>query len=244
MGATMLYDRIGTNYSSYRRPDPRIAALIAQALGPSRSVLNVGAGTGSYEPIDRNVVAVEISRTMIDQRRTGAPLAVQASAMNLPFADDAFDAAMAVLTVHHWADLECGLREMRRVSAGPCVILTWEPPPTPFWLTEDYLPEIVEEDLKLFPPWFRGDDKQCVITPVPVPADCSDGFLGAYWRRPEMYLDPGARRAISSFGRGHDFSVGLERLRRDLADGGWHRRRGYLMGLDELDLGYRLVVLS
>jgi SAM-dependent methyltransferase len=238
-----LYDLIGSGYRQYRRPDPRIAAVITEALGDARAIVNVGAGAGSYEPESRMVVAVELSATMIHQRPLGAAPAVQASAMNLPFSDNTFDAAMAVLTLHHWPDRGRGLEEMRRVVKGPRVIVTWEPPPTPFWLTDEYFPQILEEDRRLFPAWFRDPHFQASVRPLLVPGDCTDGFLCAYWQRPAMYLDPGARQAISSFSRDYNFSPGLERLRSDLADGSWQRRHGHLINMKELDLGYRLVVL-
>jgi SAM-dependent methyltransferase len=239
-----LYDRIGIGYAAYRRPDARIAARIADALGGARSVLNVGAGTGSYEPADRGVVAVEPSAEMVRQRAMGAAPAVRASAERLPFRDGAFDAAMAVLTMHHWPDWRAGLREMRRVARGRIVILTWDPGHPSFWLVQDYFPEILEIDRANFPP--RAEIEHILgpldVHPVPVPADCSDGFLGAYWRRPAAYLDAGARGAISIFSKLRDVDSGLDRLRADLADGTWERRHGELLALPELDIGYQLLV--
>src|SRR5262245_20676868 len=161
-----LYDKIGENYSRYRRPDPRIAAMIATALGDAGAVLNIGAGAGSYEPSDREVIAVEPSPVMIAQRPCGNAPVVRASAMALPFRDGAFEAAMAILTVHHWPDRERGVAEMKRVTRGACVILTWERPPDPFWLTADYLPHFLEADLKIFPPWFRETAKDVQVVPI------------------------------------------------------------------------------
>ena len=239
-----LYDRIGVGYSAYRRPDPRIAARIADALGPASSVVNVGAGAGSYEPADRAVVAVEPSAEMVRQRPPGAAPAVRASADALPFRDRAFDAAMAVLTIHHWPDWRAGVGEMRRVAWGRVAILTWDPGHPGFWLVQDYFPEILEMDLVTMPRLaeIARTLGSCEIRPVPIPADCSDGFLGAYWRRPEMYLDAGARGAISSFSKIRDVDAGLARLRADLADGTWQRRYAQLLALPEIDIGYRLVV--
>ncbi|HEU4885091.1 MAG TPA: class I SAM-dependent methyltransferase [Longimicrobium sp.] len=239
-----LYDRIGVGYSAYRRPDPRIAARIAEALGPARSIVNVGAGAGSYEPADRAVVAVEPSAEMVRQRPPGAAPAVRASADGLPFRDRAFDAAMAVLTIHHWPDWRAGVAEMRRVARGPVVILTWDPDHPGFWLVQDYFPEILEIDRVILPPFAEIEHVlgPCTVHPVPIPADCSDGFLGAYWRRPEAYLDTGARGAISAFARIQTLDAGLDRLREDLADGTWQRRHGSLLSLPEIDIGYRLVV--
>ena len=243
MSALKLYDRIGTGYRDYRRQDPRIAHAITAALGDAPTVLNVGAGAGSYEPADRHVVALELSATMIRQRPRDAAPVVQASAIKLPFADKTFDAAMAVLTIHHWPNRDQGLAEMKRVSRGPCVILTWEEPTTPFWLTQDYFPEFIEDDRTRFRPWFHDPAMKCAVQIVPVPHDCSDGFRCAYWKRPEAYLDPAARQAISSFRLTMDYEPRLNQLRRDLADGTWERRNGHLLDLDEIDLGYRLVSL-
>jgi SAM-dependent methyltransferase len=241
-----LYDRIGAGYSAHRRPDPRIAAQVAAALGGARSVLNVGAGTGSYEPAEGRVVAVEPSAQMVRQRDPAAAPAVRATAECLPFRDASFDAALAVLTLHHWPDWRRGLREMRRVARGRVVILTWNPDHPAFWLVEDYFPEILEFDRTSFP---SVEEVQSVlgpadVRPVAIPADCADGFLGAYWRRPEMYLDAGARRAISSFSRLADPGPGVGRLRSDLADGTWERRHATLRDESEMDLGYRLLIAA
>ena len=237
------YDIIGLNYAELRKPDPRIAAAIQQALGPAETVLNVGAGTGSYEPVDRLVTAVEPSREMIRQRSSAAAQAIQASAEQLPFDDDAFDAAMAILTVHHWPDKEAGLREMRRVTRGRIVLLTFDPSHRP-WLT-DYLPELVRLDEAHLPA--MSDYERWLgpvqITPLLVPHDCSDGFLYAYWRRPGAYLDPRIRSGSSSFwAMGNSVESGLERLRRELQTGEWERRYAELLTLDAYDAGYRIVV--
>lgn len=237
-----LYDTIGRGYARYRRPDPRLAARIHAALGDARSVLNVGAGAGSYEPAGRRVVAAEPSAVMVRQRAAGSAPAVRASAEALPFRDAAFDAAMAVLTMHHWPDWRGGLREMRRV-ARRIVLFTWDPASPGFWLVQDYLPAIVEEDRPLFPAY---DDIAEVlgpvdVQPVPIPGDCADGFLAAYWRRPAAYLDDGVRGAISAFARIADLDRPLARLAADLADGTWAQRWGALLEMTELDAGYRLV---
>ncbi len=239
-----LYDKIGVGYNARRRPDPRIAASILDALGDARSVVNVGAGAGSYEPTDRHVVAVEPSPTMIRQRPPGSAPVVQASATALPFHDDAFDAALAVLTVHHWPDRAGGLRELQRVAQDRAVILTWEPDAARFWLVEDYFPALATLDRAIFE---RLDELQRIlgpleIQPLPIPYDCVDGFLGAYWRRPEAYLDAMVRGAISTFTKIGDVEPGLSKLRSDLADGTWRRRHGHLLERDALDLGYRLLI--
>jgi SAM-dependent methyltransferase len=237
------YDRIGVNYSELRKPDPRIAARIEAALGEAKTVLNVGAGTGSYEPAGREVTALEPSIEMIRQRRVPAAAVVRGRAEELPFADDRFDASMAVLTVHHWSDRAKGLREMRRVTRGPVVILTYDPAFRGFWLA-DYIPELVTLDEAQMP---RMADYETWlgpvrIAPVPIPHDCTDGFLCAYWRRPAAYLDPKVRAAISSFWALGDVTEALARLERDLASGAWAQRHSGLLALDALDCGYRLVV--
>lgn len=240
MGAK--YDTIGFNYAELRRPDPRIAKIIAAALGPAKTVLNVGAGTGSYEPTDRAITAVEPSREMILKRPPGAAKAIQASAGDLPFDDGSFDAAMAILTIHHWPDKEAGLREMRRVTRGPIVLLTFDPAHRP-WLT-DYIPALAALDEAHMP---RMSDYEkwlgaVKINPVFVPHDCSDGFLYAYWRRPAAYLDEKIRSGSSSFWAIGDSAEGLARLRRDLETGAWARRHTELLTREEYDAGYRLVV--
>jgi SAM-dependent methyltransferase len=238
-----LYDRIGVGYSNYRRPDERIAKRIDGALGQARSVLNVGAGAGSYEPNGRFVVAVEPSAEMIRQRPANAAPAIRASADRLPFQDRAFDAVLAILTIHHWPNRDQGLAELRRVARDRVVILTWDPDHSGFWLLQDYLPEIPEIDRLNFPS-LRDLEEAIGPTEVQtlgVPADCCDGFLGAYWRRPEAYLDARVRAAISTFAK-VDTAAGIERLRRDLEDGTWRSRYGALLSLSELDVGYRLVV--
>lgn len=238
---TERYDTIGRGYSLTRGEDPRIAARIDAALGSARTVINVGAGTGSYEPRDRAVTAIEPSATMIARRPPGAARAIRASADDLPFEDDAFDAAMAVLTVHHWPDRQAGLREMRRVATGPLVIVTFDPDARP-WLT-DYLPELAELDRRQMPA--MTDYAQWLgpvrIEPLLVPHDCVDGFLHAHWRRPDAYLDARVRAGSSSF-HAIDAQEGLRQLEADLADGIWQRRYGDLLSQDSYDAGYRLVV--
>lgn len=238
-----LYDTIGVGYAKLRQPDPRIGRAIHHALGDARTVLNVGAGTGSYEPDDRDVTALEPSAEMISQRPPGAANALQGIAENLPFEDNTFDAAMAVLTLHHWSDVEAGLLEMRRVARDRLVILTFDPSGPYFWLA-DYIPAIVELDQPIMPALseFERVLGNATIETIPVPHDCTDGFLGAYWRRPHIYLDPGARSAISTFAKMRDVPTSLARLEHDLNSGAWTERYGHLLQLDDLDIGYRLVV--
>ena len=243
-GPYVDYDEHGRTYAVHRRPDPRIAARIHAALGDARTVVNVGAGAGSYEPRDRRVIAIEPARTMIRQRPPGSAPVVRASGSALPLRDASVDAALAVLTLHHWPDRMRGLREMRRVARQRVVILTHEHLAT-FWLG-DYFPGIRRVDLEIFPT--RGDYERELgaieLRVVPIPHDCRDGFLGAYWRRPRAYLDANVRSAISSFAKLSDAELaeGLARLRAELDSGAWERRHHALLGLAELDLGYRLVV--
>lgn len=240
-----IYDSIGRGYSAQRRPDPRIAAQLRSAIGESRSLVNVGASAGSYEPDDVPVVAVEPSRAMIAQRRRRDWI-VQARAEELPFRDAAFDCAMAVLTVHHWRDVAAGLAECGRATRRRIVLLTWDPEAPGFWLVDDYVPELLAHDRRVFPPMsaFANAWGKIEVIPVPVPADCCDGFLGAYWRRPRAYLDPAVRGAMSSFARVPDIQERMRQLRVDLDSGSWERRNRRLLDSDELDLGYRLVVAN
>jgi SAM-dependent methyltransferase len=237
-----LYDSIGINYAELRKPDPRIAKTIEQALGAAKVILNVGAGTGSYEPADRQLIAVEPSLEMIRKRRSSAARAIQASADELPFEDASFEASMAILTVHHWPDKEAGLREMRRVTRGPIVLLTFDPSNRP-WLT-DYLPQLATLDEAQMPE--MSDYERWLgnvqISPLLVPHDCTDGFLYAYWRRPSAYLDARIRSGSSSFWAIRDAEAGLSKLARDLDTGEWQHRYSELLALEEYDAGYRLVI--
>lgn len=238
------YDVIGRGYASRRLADPRIKRFIDAALGNAEPVLNVGAGTGSYEPNNRAVVALEPSLVMIAQRPAGAAPVVQGSAERLPFADGAFAAATAILTVHHWVDRHAGLAEMRRVARDRVVILTWDPSHPGFWLVRDYFPDLIEFDRRIFPTLDELESAlgRVGVSIVPVPHDCVDGFLGAYWRRPASYLDDRVRSSISTFARISDVPSRIERLRDDLESGAWAEKNSELNGLEHLDVGYRLVV--
>lgn len=250
MIATMsvLYDTLGQGYAQRRRPDPRIAAAIDRALGDARTVVNVGAGAGSYEPADRSVVAVEPSATMLAQRPERAAPAIRATAEALPFAPRSFDASLAVLTHHHWSDWRAGMRELVRVARRRVVIFTHDPLAPAFhdfWLIRDYLPAlaaVARRGLPAIAELCASLDGKATI--VPVPAGCADGFLAAYWRRPEQYLKSAARDAISAFHRlpRETLDEGLGRLAADLATGAWAHRNAGLLHLDTVDLGYRLIV--
>jgi SAM-dependent methyltransferase len=243
------YDASRAAYTATRRTDPRIAAAIERALGDARTVANVGAGAGSYESPDREVIAFEPSAAMRAQRPAGGPEAIDARAEELPLEDGSVDAATAILTVHHWSDPLAGLRELRRVARGPVVVLTFDPAAAEaLWLVRDYLPELAAVDRARFPTIEATvaalGGGRITVERVPIPHDCRDGFLGAYWRRPERYLEPAVRPGISTFGELDEAVLerGLSKLRNDLDSGAWRRRYGGLLPLEELDVGYRLVV--
>lgn len=244
---TRAYDRLGVDYASTRRPDPRIAAKIREALDGSASIANVGAGTGSYEPQDRRVIAVEPSRVMLRQRSPGSAPAVQAQAEDLPLRDGAVDAALAILTIHHWADRRRGLAELGRVARRRVVLLTWDPEVfAHFWLVREYLPCIRDIDrpretsIRDLTSALNTDQ----VVAVPIPHDCADGFLGAFWRRPQAYLDPRVRAGMSVFPlmSRRDRDDGLAQLAADLDSGAWAHNHRDLLAAEELDLGYRLIV--
>jgi SAM-dependent methyltransferase len=241
-----VYDRIGSGYASQRTTDPRWMAAIEEELGDAVRVVNVGAGTGSYESPRRAVVAVEPSRTMIGQRPAGAAPVVQAIAEQLPFPDASFDVATAVLTIHHWTDLEAGLRELRRVAERQ-VILTFDPLAlNDFWLHRDYLPRIPDVDAGRLPGAARIAQTlgELRTRPLAVPRDMRDGMLTAFWARPEAYLDPAVRANMSVFDLMDPGEVdqAMARLRADLADGTWQDRNADLVDLDSYDAGYQLLV--
>jgi len=241
--AMKLYDEIGQGYRRHRRPDRRIAGAIMNALGDASSIVNVGAGAGSYEPRDRSVIALDSSMTMICQRGSKTAPVVCGNSSELPFRDGTFDASLAILTVHHWSDQAGGLRELRRVAGSRVVILTWDPSFDGFWLTR-YFPEILEIDRQIFPPIdvLRQHLGKVEVMDLPIPHDCTDGFLGAYWRRPEQYLERGVRSAISTFSKLGRIDTGIRRLREDLESGEWQRQFGEVLSRSKLDMGYRLVV--
>jgi SAM-dependent methyltransferase len=241
------YDNIGTSYTRTRQPDPRIEAQLVDALRDAQRIVNVGAGAGSYEPQGRTIVAVEPSPTMIAQRPSGAAPAVRAFAESLPFRDATFDAALAIFTVHHWADTERGLRELGRV-ANRQVILSYDAVVEDgFWLVDDYLPEIAALDDEnrgyTSPAIARVLDVRDVV-PVLVPNDCVDGFMASFWNRPDAYLDPDVQAGISGLARlaPEVRERGTAQLRADLASGAWDARHGHLRAMTEIDVGYRIIV--
>lgn len=244
-----LYDSLGRTYSATRRADRRIAAQITGALTGCDSVVNLGAGTGSYEPA-QTIAAIEPSQTMIGQRPPGAARVIRAVAEHVPLRDNCADAALAVLTMHHWSDLAAGIAEMRRIARHRLVILTWDADVfgERFWLVSDYLPEARAADAALAVPveLLMSLLTDPVITPVPVPHDCADGFAAAFWRRPHAYLDPEVQAGMSLFAKTGSTLVeaGLARLAADLHSGRWQRDYAGLLTLTQLDLGYRLITAA
>lgn len=247
MAPTPIYDQIGRGYATQRIPEPTWAAQIDAALGDASTVLNVGAGSGNYEPADRSVVGLEPSWEMLAQR-TGPHPAVQGVAERLPFPDDRFDAAMGVLTVHHWTDQRAGLHELGRVSARQ-VLMVFEPLEAHgFWLL-GYFPEALDSPVESSAPTPETLAEVLDVVDVQtmwIPADCSDGVAAAYWRRPEAYLDPDVQRSMSLLALlPHDaLARGTDRLASDLDDGTWRARHGHLLEQDVADYGYRLVIAA
>ena len=242
------YEQFGGGYTFTRRSDIRIAAQIHEALGDADSIVNVGAGAGAYEPYDRAVLPIEPSEQMIAQRPPGLAPAIRGHAECLPLDSDSVDAAMACMTLHHWADWRVGLQELRRVARKRVVIFTYDCSYAGrFWLLRDYLPKLARLDCARFP----GIHEQCVATgeevrveTVPIPHDCEDGFLAAYWRRPDAYLDNQVRAGMSTFHLpgAENLIDGLQDLAEDLRSGRWDDRNHDLLEREELDLGYRLLV--
>jgi SAM-dependent methyltransferase len=241
-----VYDSIGLDYTVNRRSEPAWAALLAQQLGTARRVVNVGAGTGSYEPTWCEVVAVEPSGTMVAQRRPDAAPALRASGSALPLLDDSLDAAMAILTVHHWDDWRAGLAEMRRVAPRRLVLTIDFAVHARFWLLADYLPGVADYVLARRPSVadIAAELPRTDVRALPLPADMHDGVLGAHWRRPDAYLDPIVRANCSPLALADPaaLAAGISRLERDLASGAWARRHADLLATDTYDVGYRLLV--
>lgn len=242
----MDYETAGVGYAGQRRTDPRIEARVHRALGSATTVVNVGAGTGSYEPSDRRVLAVEPSASMRSQRRSGAAPVIDARAERLPLADGSVDAAMALVTVHHWDPPAAGLRELRRIARGPVVVLTFDLDALPAW-QHQYLDGCIRADAPLMP----SMDEICAalggrtrVEHIPTPQDCRDGFIEGYYARPEALLDPIVRASQSAWRRlapGEETRM-VDRLARDLADGTWDRTHGRLRSLPEYDGSLRLIV--
>lgn len=248
MARPKLYDEIGVGYSMGRRTDPRWMEPISAALGHARSILNVGTGTGSYEPDgDQAIVAVEPSWEMICQRPQGAPAAVRASAEALPFRDQAVDAVLAVLTVHHWSEWRRGLTDVRRVAPLRVVLAYDTDRHTQFWFVREYVPEIADlERCRPSADEIAEELDAHTGTTLPLPWDFTDGVFPAYWRRPAAYLDPRIRRTCSALAQTDPEVVerGVRRLRQDLESGHWHEKHRDLLTMNEWDAGFRLIVSS
>jgi SAM-dependent methyltransferase len=248
-GRPPRYEQIGRGYARTRREDPRLARRIHAALGDARTVVNVGAGTGSYEPRDRHVIAIEPSDVMAAQRPEWCVPAIRAGAGELPLRDRSVDAAMAILTVHHWDEAqERGVREMRRVARGPVVVLTYDAEVSgQMWLMAEYLPEVADLDRRIFPRvetlagWLGGDTH---VEPIEIPDDTPDWTLGSFWAHPERVLDPVARAATSGFARMAPAVVErvANALRADLESAAWDRRHGHLRERRSFDAGLRLMI--
>ena len=238
-----IYDEIGNNYSVTRCTDPKIAKLLYEELQGATRIVNIGAGTGSYEPENIELVAVEPSSVMIAQRKVGSHPVEQAFAEKLPFENSSFSHAMTVLSMHHWQNRERAFQEINRVATEKFVAITWDPASEPFWLTRDYFPEIYEMDQRIFPDLEELNQyfDEVTIRPLQIPSDCQDGFLTAFWKRPEAYLSSKVRQAMSPFSKIKNMSEGLQKLGDDLASGVWARNNHTILGLSSLDVGYRVI---
>ncbi|GAA6151505.1 class I SAM-dependent methyltransferase [Pseudoteredinibacter isoporae] len=241
---TALYDHIGTRYSLGRRTDPEIAERIHAHLMTADSILNIGAGTGSYEPQGANLIAVEPSLTMIQQRPSNAHLAKQATAEALPFEDNAFSHGMTVLSMHHWSDRQAAFDEIKRVVRKRFVALTWNPDSKPYWLSERYFPEIHQIDQSIFPTLAELEEAFPGIKfiTLPIPANCKDGFTASFWARPEAYLNPEVRASMSTFSKINALESGLQKLEVELNNGFWQTQYGDLRHRSHLDTGYIIAV--
>ncbi len=238
-----IYDDIGVNYSVTRCTDPTIAQRLYAELHGATRIVNVGAGTGSYEPDNVDLVAVEPSAEMISQRKPGSHRVERAFADKLPFENDCFSHAMTVNSMHHWTNRALAFSEINRVATDKFVAITWDPKSDPFWLTRDYFPEIYEMDQAIFPELeeFKEHFADVKISPLPIPGDCRDGLLAAFWKRPEAYLSSKVRQATSPFAKIRYLAEGLQKLEADLASGAWAENNRAILNLASLDVGYRVI---
>lgn len=237
------YDEIGINYAQKRKSDPRIALQIFKKLKTAKKIVNIGAGSGSYEPFNMDLIAVEPSIEMINQRSSNAHPVVQGTAESLPFPDNSFTHALTILSMHHWADRELAFNEINRVTTERFVAVSWNPDCEPFWLTRDYFPEIFELDRKIFPniEEIKNHFDNVQVEPLLIPEDCTDGFLAAYWKRPSAYLDINARNSISSFSKLRNISNGLSKLESDIESNNWSDINKSILTETTLDAGYILI---
>lgn len=238
-----IYDKIGINYSVTRCTDPKIAKQLYSELQGATRIVNIGAGTGSYEPENVELVAVEPSSKMIAQRKDGSHRVEKAFAEKLPFENRSFSHAMTVLSMHHWENRALAFSEINRVATEKFVAITWDPKSEPFWLTRDYFPEIYEMDKLIFPELeeLKEHFDDVKIRPLPIPSDCKDGLLAAFWKRPEAYLSSQVRQSTSPFSKIKNLSEGLQKLADDLASGVWAKNNHAILALSSLDVGYRLI---
>ena len=238
-----IYDKIGINYSVTRCTDPKIAKQLYSELEGATRIVNIGAGTGSYEPENVELVAIEPSSKMIAQRKDGSHPVEKAFAEKLPFEDNSFSHAMTVLSMHHWANRALAFSEINRVATEKFVAITWDPKSEPFWLTRDYFPEIYEMDKLIFPDLeeLKAHFDEVKMIPLLIPSDCKDGLLAAFWKRPDAYLTSQVRQATSAFAKLKNLSERLQKLADDLASGVWARNNHAILGLSSLDVGYRII---
>lgn len=238
-----IYDKIGNNYSVTRCTDPRIARQLNCELQGATRIVNIGAGTGSYEPENVDLVAVEPSSKMISQRKISAHPVEQAFAEKLPFENNSFSHAMTVLSMHHWENLELAFSEINRVATEKFIAISWDPDSDPFWLTRDYFPQIYEKDKRIFPKLETLSDHfdNVIISPLLIPSDCKDGLLAAFWKRPQAYLTSKVRQSTSAFSELNNLTTGLQKLETDLASGVWAKNNNAILGLSSIDVGYRLI---
>lgn len=238
-----LYDDIGINYSEKRQSDPRIAKQIHQKLKGSQRILNIGAGAGSYEPTDMDLVAVEPSIAMINQRPKLAHPVVQASAEALPFSNKSFSHALTILSMHHWTNRDNAFKEINRVTTDHFIAVSWNPEAAPFWLTRDYFPEIIKMDRQIFPKVSELESyfEKVSVEPLLIPDNCMDGFLAAYWKRPGAYLEQSVRNSISSFAKLENPDPGLAILKSDLDNGIWESKNVTILEQSSIDAGYVII---
>ena len=241
-----IYDKIGTSYSVTRRTDPIIAQQLYAELEGATRIVNIGAGTGSYEPDDIPLVAVEPSAQMIAQRPPGAHPVELAFAEKLPFEDNSFSHAMTVLSMHHWTDRAQAFQEINRVATNKFIAITWDPAAEPFWLTRDYFPAIYETDKRIFPSLAELSDyfADIIVKPLLIPGNCEDGLLAAFWKRPDAYLSDQVRQSTSAFAQLPNLAEGVRKLSDDLASGAWARKNEAVLNLPALDVGYRLITAT
>jgi len=238
-----LYDHIGINYSVTRCTDPIIAKQLYSELQGATHIVNIGAGTGSYEPDDVELVAVEPSIEMISQRKPNSHRVEKAFAEKLPFKNDSFSHAMTVNSIHHWENRTLAFREINRVVTEKFVAITWDPKSDPFWLTRDYFPEIYEMDKCIYPEIEEFNDHfdDVKVSPLKIPSDCKDGLLAAFWKRPEAYLSIKVRQSTSPFSKVKYLAEGLQKLEADLVSGTWVKNNYAILNSTSLDVGYRLI---